>query len=212
VGEGDDLEVLDLWPTRLLKRRLEEFEEPNRELLKLIRDLDRGKSDLTLDYKDNNILNLDQPGPNWLRAEVNRLVIDYLRGIGIDYPVNWQIHAWPNVNRLGDYHDTHNHPHSYLSGTYYVKVPTTKDTAGNRGDVRPGCITFYDPRGAANMVSIKDDPYVDPEHTVRPEAGLIMLWPAFLNHFVHPNLAKETRVSVSFNIVLKWEDHYLPDQ
>ncbi len=203
---------MDLWPTRLLRRQLTDFDEPNRELLKLIRDLDRGKADLTLDYRDNNILNLDHPGANWLRAEVNRLVIDYLRGMGIDYAVNWQIHAWPNVNRLGDYHDPHNHPHSYLSGTYYVKIPSGRDTPGNRGDVRPGRITFYDPRGAVNMGSIKNDLNVDPEFTVQPEPGLIMLWPAFLNHFVHPNLAKETRISISFNIVLKWEEHYLPEQ
>jgi hypothetical protein len=29
---------------------------------------------------------------------------------------------------------------------------------------------------------------------------------------VHPNLSKDQRISVSFNIVLKWSDHYLPEQ
>ena len=108
--------------------------------------------------------------------------------------------------------DPHNHPWSYLSGTYYVKMPTTRETLQSRGDVRPGCITFYDPRQGVNMTAIKNDPYVDPEHTVLPEPGLLLLWPAFVNHFVHPNLSKETRISISFNIVLKWSDDYLPDQ
>ena len=45
-----------------------------------------------------------------------------------------------------------------------------------------------------------------------PEPGLLMMWPAFLSHFIHPNLSKDTRVSVSFNIVLKWQDHYVPTQ
>ena len=36
--------------------------------------------------------------------------------------------------------------------------------------------------------------------------------PAFVKHFVHPNLSKQTRISISFNIVLKWSDDYLPDQ
>ena len=62
------------------------------------------------------------------------------------------------------------------------------------------------------MGSIRNDPYVDPEFTILPVPGQLMLWPAFLNHFVHPNLSKETRVSVSFNIILKWADHYLPSQ
>ncbi|MEK9722539.1 MAG: TIGR02466 family protein [Rhodospirillaceae bacterium] len=203
--------VVDIWPTKLLRRRLPDFDEPNRALLKLIREMEKTNRNLTTDYRDNNLLNLDHPGANWLRGEVNASVIEYLQTIGIDFPVDWQIHAWANINRLGDYHDLHNHPHSYLSGTYYVKVPTGRD-AGSRSDLRPNRITFYDPRPGVNMISIRSDPYIDPEFTVMPEPGLLLLWPAFLNHFVHPNLSKETRVSVSFNIVLKWADHYLPTQ
>jgi len=30
--------------------------------------------------------------------------------------------------------------------------------------------------------------------------------------FVHPNLCEEPRVSVSFNVMLKWSEEYLPDQ
>ena len=78
--------------------------------------------------------------------------------------------------------------------------------------MRPGAITFYDPRGAANMTAIKGDPQIEAEFTVRPKAGDILLWPAFLTHFVHPNLSKQPRVSISFNAVLKWSDAYLPDQ
>ena len=76
----------------------------------------------------------------------------------------------------------------------------------------PNRISSYDPRPNVNMVSIKNDPYVDPESTILPEPGLLLLWPTFLNHFVHPNLSKEIRVSVSFNIILKWADYYIPDQ
>lgn len=203
--------IIDLWPTKMLRRQLPNFAEPNQELLKLIREMEKSNKSLTTDYRDNNLLNIDHPGANWLRGAVNDTVIQYLQAIGIDYPVDWQIHAWANVNRMGDYHDLHNHPHSYLSGTYYVKVPAP-DQSGQRGDGRPNHITFYDPRPGINMVSIKNDPYIEPEFTMLPKPGLIMLWPAFLNHFVHPNLSKETRVSVSFNIILKWADHYLPSQ
>ena len=203
--------IVDLWPTRMLRRNLPDFEATNRELLKLIREMEKTNRNLTTDYRDNNLLNLDHPGTNWLRGEVNNSVIYYLQSIGIDYPVDWQIHAWANVNRMGDYHDLHNHPHCYLSGTYYVKVPRNAE-AGGRKDLRPNRITFYDPRPGINMGSIRNDPYIDPEFTILPEPGLLMLWPAFLNHFVHPNLSKETRISVSFNIILKWAEHYLPSQ
>ena len=203
--------IVDLWPTKLLQRHLNNFEEPNRQLLKLIREMDKANKDLTTDYRDNNLLNQDHPGANWLRMEVNESVIEYLKAVNINYSVDWQIHAWANINRMGDYHDLHNHPHCYLSGTYYVKMPE-KSEGGKRRDLRPNSITFYDPRQSVNMGSIRNDPYVEPEFTLLPVPGLILLWPSFLNHFVHPNLSNEVRISVSFNIILKWADHYLPIQ
>ena len=203
--------IVDLWPTKVLRRQLNDFEEPNRQLLKLIREMEKTNRNLTTDYRDNNLLNLDHPGTNWLRMEVNQSVIEYLESISIGYSVDWQIHAWANINRMGDYHDLHNHPHCYLSGTYYVKMPE-KSEGGKRRDLRPNRITFYDPRQSVNMGSIRNDPYVEPEFTLLPVPGLILLWPSFLNHFVHPNLSNEVRISVSFNIILKWADHYLPIQ
>ena len=80
---------------------------------------------------------------------------------------------------------------------------------GSRKDLGPGCIAFYDPCGAVNMTAIKRDPYIEAEYTLRPAAGTVLLWPAFLNHFAHPNLSKEPRVSMSFYVVLKWSEGYL---
>ena len=205
-------EFLELFPTILVRRHLPDFEEPTRDLIKLVREMDKANKSLTTDYRENNPLEHDRPGPNWLRAQINDTVIQYLQRIGIDYSVNWQIHAWANINRAGDYHDPHNHPHSYLSGTYYLKMPSEGGGRKQRADVRPNRITFYDPRTGFNMTSIKNDPYVDPEYTILPEPGLLMMWPAPMMHFVHPNLSDETRMSLSFNIVLKWSDAYLPTQ
>jgi uncharacterized protein (TIGR02466 family) len=214
MADQDDTEngVIDLWPTKILRRRPDGHVTWNKKLIKLIRELERGNKKLTTDYLAPDLFNMDHPAVNWLRECVNATVIEYLSHLGIDYPVNWTITGWPNVNRFGDYHDSHNHPWSYLSGTYYVKMPATRETLRSRSDVRPGCITLYDPRQGVNMLAIKGDPYVDPEHTILPEAGLMLMWPAFVNHFVHPNLSKEPRISISFNIVLQWSDDYLPEQ
>jgi uncharacterized protein (TIGR02466 family) len=205
-------DFIDLFPTKLVRRKLPGFEEPTRDLIKMAREMEKGNKALTTDYRENNPLEYDREGPNWLRGEINQTVIAYLKEIGIDYAVNWQIHAWININRTGDYHDPHNHPHAYLSGTYYLKMPGEGAKKRQRSDVRPNRITFYDPRTGFNMSSIRNDPYVDPEFTVLPEPGLLMMWPAALMHFVHPNLSDETRISLSFNIVLKWSDDYLPRQ
>ena len=201
-----------LWPTLMLERRLPGHEAANRVLRQVIEELERTRTDLTTDYLGGNFLTLENPAVAWLKDCVNKTVIDYLRHQGMDYPVNWSLQGWANVNRLGDYHDPHNHPHAYLSGTYYVRVPESAPQAGARRDLRPGCISFYDPRGAANMTAIRGDANIEAEHTVRPRDGTILLWPAFLTHFVHPNLSDEPRISVSFNVVLKWSDDYLPDQ
>ncbi len=204
--------IVNLWPTTFVQRKLADHEGPNRDLLKLIRELERAHRNLTTDYRTPDLFNTDHPGVNWLRTQINDTVIGYLRHLGMDYPIDWIIQGWPNINRFGDYHDAHNHPRAYLSGTYYVKVPKGREQLKTRSDLRPGSITFYDPRPGVNMIAIKGDPYVNPEYTLKPEPGMILMWPAFINHFVHPNLSKETRVSVSFNIVLKWSDDYLPEQ
>ena len=60
------------------------------------------------------------------------------------------------------------------------------------------------------MLAIRGDPQVDPEHRVLPAAGDIMVWRAFLHHLVHPNLADEVRVSISFKVVLRMRRQYLP--
>jgi uncharacterized protein (TIGR02466 family) len=202
-----------LWPTIMLRRTLPSAEIANQVLAEFILALEEGKTALTTDYRADNLLVADHPAVQWLRDCINRTVVEYFRQIGINYQVDWSLHGWANVNRLGDYHDPHNHPHCYLSGTYYVQVPTDRAPLRTRKDVRPGCITFYDPRGpAVNMGAIRGDPYINPEYTVQPKPGDILLWPAFLTHFVHPNLSETPRISISFNVMLKWSDAYLPAQ
>jgi len=203
---------VSLWPTKILKRTLPDTQAANQALEGFIEDLDRKHRDLTTDYRSEDLFSHDHSGILWLRECVNVTVRDYFRHLGMDYDIRWSLQAWANVNRFGDYHDYHNHPHAYLSGTYYVRVPAQFEDLETRNDVRPGRLTLYDPRACANMTAIKGDPYIEPEYTVEPTSGMILLWPAFVNHFVHPNLSKQSRLSISFNVMLKWSDDYLPSQ
>jgi len=206
----------NLWPTTFLSRQLPGTEAPNQALVELLLSLDQQHSSataagpagaqgasLTSNYLEQDLLSVEHPAIQWLAACINKTVGDYLRQTGVSIDVSWQLQVWANLNRRGDYHNLHNHPHAYLSGTYYVQVPTdSSDNYGSRTDLNPNAISFFDPRPQANMVAIMGDPQVDPEHRVDPQAGQIMLWPSFLHHLVHPNLSDETRVSVSFNVVL----------
>lgn len=210
--EQQGSEFKRLWPTVVLERVLPGHENANRALSRLIQELERKHKNLTTDYRTDNLLTIEDPAVAWLRECINITVRDYFSHLGMRYDIRWNLHGWANVNRFGDYHDYHNHPHAYLSGTYYVQVPTTLERLETRPDVRPGRITLYDPRSSVNMIAIKGDPYVEPEHTISPLPGMILLWPAFVNHFVHPNLSRQLRISVSFNVMLKWSEEYLPTQ
>ncbi|RME99853.1 MAG: hypothetical protein D6773_12320, partial [Alphaproteobacteria bacterium] len=179
-------------------------------LAALIEEMDAGRADMTTDYLSGNFFDITHPAVAWLRDCVNRCCVMYARNAGIDYEMDWYIQAWPNVNRFGDYHNLHNHPHSWLSGTYYVQVPSGEPKVKGRSDLNPGAISFFDPRAQANMLAVRGDGQVEAEHRIQPEPGMVLVWPAFLHHLVHPNLFDEARISISFNVVLNWRDEYVP--
>ena len=199
-----------LWPTTFLEDSLPGAKDANILLVEMIEEMDAGAADMTTDYLQGNFLGNSHPVVVWLKDCINVSINDYTKNLGIDYKMDWHVQAWPNVNRFGDYHNLHNHPHSWLSGTYYVQVPTDMGQREGRSDLNPGAISFFDPRAQANMLAVKGDGQVEAEHRVMPEPGMLLIWPAFVHHLVHPNLSKENRISVSFNVVLNWRDSYLP--
>ena len=203
-------EFTALWPTHLMRVTLPGAEQANPVLAELIEKMDADRAQMTTDYLAGNLFDHAHPALGWLKSCIERGVADYAKGTGVGYPLDFRVQAWANVNRFGDYHDLHNHPHSWASGTYYIRVPHGEDAPPGREDRTPGAISFFDPRPQANMLAIRDDPQVDPEHRILPKAGEMLIWPAFLHHMVHVNLSREARISVSFNIVLRWRDDYLP--
>ena len=99
---------------------------------------------------------------------------------------------WVNLLKPGGHHSAHLHPHSFLSGTFYVEVPPAS-----------GAIRFEDPRLSMLMAAPmrRDDApeerrnFVD----VEPAPGMLLMWESFLRHEVRPHAGKGERLSVSFN-------------
>jgi len=60
-----------------------------------------------------------------------------------------------------------------------------------------------------NMNSINGDPYVGQLREVPAETGLLMMWPASVMHNVYPNMSTEKRITISFNIILEYDNRYL---
>ena len=107
---------------------------------------------------------------------------------------------WAIINPPGAFNRAHIHPDCLWSGVYYVQAPTDC-----------GQIEFIDPRTQNLMRGANFEPGVKrPRHcwtkvNVRPVAGKLLIFPAWLYHAVHPNLSAEPapaseRVIISFNL------------
>ena len=99
---------------------------------------------------------------------------------------------WVNLLKSGGHHGGHIHPHSVLSGTFYVEVPQGS-----------GAIRFEDPRLPMMMaapVRRSDAPEpLQPFVTIAPRPGSLLLWESWLRHEVRPGRGQGERLSVSFN-------------
>jgi len=166
---------LNLWPTQFMEMSLPGHENANSVIADIVLSNNASQENMTENYISQNILEMDHPAMFWLKQCIDRAVYDYAQQSGVNYELNWSIQGWGNVNMKGDYHNLHNHPHSWLSGTYYINVPDQSDAEIYRSDLNPASISFFDPRPQANMNSIRGDNQVDPEHRVLPKSGDLLL-------------------------------------
>ncbi len=194
--------VVNFWPTLLMRRTLSGYRINNESLCNSIEAMDVEREQLTTNYQGADFFSRDSPGVQWLKAGVDDSVREYFGALGMDFPITWKLQGWANVNRFGDYHAPHNHGWCYLSGTYYAKMPAATT------DSHSAAISFYDPRVSANMMAVPGDNLSRHEYTVKPPPGTLLLWHAAVQHLVHPNLSEESRITISFNVVLEWANHY----
>ena len=108
---------------------------------------------------------------------------------------------WANINPRGGFNRCHSHPDTLWSGVYYVQAPA-----------RCGRLCFHDPRlqsrVMAPVLSAEAQNHLGswPEVYFEPVAGRMILFPAWLQHDVEPNLSdlpgdSGNRISISFNIL-----------
>jgi len=102
-------------------------------------------------------------------------------------------YGWATISRAGAYHAPHSHPDSAWSGVYYVDPGTD-----SLDQPLSGVLEFLDPRAGAEAVTAPGDPYGAP-FRVRPQAGLLVLFPSWLYHWVHPYTGQTPRIAISFN-------------
>lgn len=120
----------------------------------------------------------------------------------LDRPIDTDMDggAWINLCRDGGYNKIHNHPDCHWSGVYYVSL-------GNQAEDAPrgaGMIEFLDPRMGATDVGLNGaDAF--PKLVVDPQPGLMVIFPSWLYHYVNPFHGTGERISVAFNVNLRFK-------
>ncbi len=98
--------------------------------------------------------------------------------------------CWSVRLGAGGRHVDHIHPQGWISSAYYASVP--EETA--RGEGRAGWIRFAQP-------PFRCEPALPAEKWIRPQAGMLVLFPSFLWHGTAPISQGAVRVTAPFDVV-----------
>jgi uncharacterized protein (TIGR02466 family) len=142
-------------------------------------------------WNSANSLFLDHPIFRPLRLECQQAFLKALSDLQAPRDTQFMLQAWINVTHPGGYNVQHGHPRSYLSGAYYLDVPENS-----------GRICFADPRTGAKHSMLKADGLLS-SNTLRlqPKEGQLLIFPAWLEHYVELNESSLQRTSIAMNAV-----------
>lgn len=131
---------------------------------------------------------LERPGFAALRTAVRAACANALREMGQGERA-FHLQSWINLHDRGGFNFLHMHEGTLLSGSFYLQVP--------RGS---GQFVFRDPRPGVILGAFKGP--VPNGHTdihLTPSAGLLVLFPCWIEHYVEPHASDEPRITIAFN-------------
>ena len=137
-------------------------------------------------------MNIVKETPNFCRF-VEQCVINYAQELGMQAMIPFAItESWFTKTSKGQHAPMHSHGNSDISGVYYLQ------TNGN-----DGALVLKNPMTCANNNIIMFLSNMKWGQKRMPlKEGLLLLWPAFLEHGTFVNETPEDRISFSFNITL----------
>jgi uncharacterized protein (TIGR02466 family) len=112
-------------------------------------------------------------------------------------PFGLSLTAWAMVMENGHYTVLHDHPEATWSSAFYVDAgdPPTPENPDS------GVLTFVDPRRAASPVIGLD--LFPTEYAVRPATGRLVIFPGYLQHYVHTYLGSRPRIAIAANAAIR---------
>lgn len=199
-----------LFPTPVLKVRVDRHEEHKKNLIPKLMDYYRDNPDSHLwwdteDYsfgmseKDSGVEIIDQQ-----ITQVYSEFINYLLGRQVDFPLTHE--GWWNVHDSNHYMEAHNHLSGLAAGIYYLQLDTEKDFPATFKNPQRDVIEcwggFDDDNLRINNEAFKQSTF---PNDLNIEEGDLILFPPYFNHLVKRSHVQHDgyRISYAFNIFKK---------
>jgi uncharacterized protein (TIGR02466 family) len=109
--------------------------------------------------------------------------------------VEYEAVAWANVNGAGAYNDAHIHANNDWAVVCYVDAGGAKEPGWDRN----GMIELHDPRALAQTSDLAAYGFAR-SFLLDPQPGQMLMFPAWMEHSVHPFYGAGTRISIACNI------------
>ncbi len=122
-------------------------------------------------------------------------------GVSKDAEVGLKLQAWAMIYEDRGYATVHTHPNCHFSSVYYLDTPEDNErTMVTGAKTRPGDIEFVDSRAASGY----QFPGVNflPAFRLSPKEGEMIVFPSWLQHFVHPVQGDEDRICIAANATI----------
>jgi|TARA_R100000963_G_C4606449_1_gene78333 uncharacterized protein (TIGR02466 family) len=130
-----------------------------------------------------------------LKKDLNKMVIDYFNKIVCtdNSIVPYITQSWLNYTKNKQFHHTHSHANSYVSGVFYINADKKVDK-----------IKFYkDNNSLFKLKTTKFNIFNSDSWWYSIKTGDVILFPSSLRHGVNKKEGKNIRISLSFNVFLK---------
>jgi len=193
-------DLLMAFATPIAQMHVAEFDQINPGLRRAILEKESTEAGVTRSnmggwHSRDDLLDWPQPEFAILKSNIEDAVRTMMLVIssGKPFEMKVKLSSWANVSRHGSFNQPHSHARNHWSGVYYVD-------AGHPDPEWPksGQIELADPRERAEMAATPLNPF-GRSVAVPASAGLMLVFPSWLNHWVNPYFGKGERISIAFN-------------
>lgn len=194
-----------LWSTPVMQRTFPDSKKLNPRLKKIVRTRQREDEGISKSVVGGWHSREDVMA--WPEAEIGQIrdwIVEAVKTLMLPttgtkaeaISATWMISAWANVLRSGGYHRMHTHPGCVWSGVYYIatgKPDPDHPTSGR--------LELHDPRTAVEMMALPGTPFGQPV-LINPEPGMMVIFPSWLRHMVHPFVGEGERITIAWNMLV----------